>query len=365
MFVARGVTSGHKDLIHDVAFDFYGTRMATCSSDQTVRIWELHGEASTTANWSCTASWKAHSGSVWKVTWSNPEFGQVIATCSFDRSAAVWQEVVGKANVGGGASTTHWVRRTTLVDSRASVTDIKFAPHHLGLVLATCSGDGFVRIYEAPDIMNLTQWSLQYEIKVKMPLSCISWNPTYPRQFAPMIAVASDDSTQDVPKVMIYEYDENLRRWVHSESLKNICDPVNDISFAANLGRSYHLLGVAGKDLKVVSLEPQSDEEEDQGQRAHGIKVKTIAECCDHNSTVWRVAWNVTGTILASSGDDGCVRLWKGNYMGNWRCVTVLRSDGTLATDKLASAAAVSESIPDGGFLDQQFMKLGAIAGLK
>ena len=32
----------------------------------------------------------------------------------------------------------------------------------------------------------------------------------------------------------------------------------------------------------------------------------------DHNSQVWRVAWNATGTVLASSGDDGHVRLWKG-----------------------------------------------------
>jgi len=55
MFVARNIKTEHKDLIHDVAYDFYGTRMATCSSDQTVRIWECDTE---TGNWNCTASWK-------------------------------------------------------------------------------------------------------------------------------------------------------------------------------------------------------------------------------------------------------------------------------------------------------------------
>lgn len=44
-------------------------------------------------NWKLTAAWKAHSGSVWKVTWAHPEFGQVLATCSFDRTAAVWEEI--------------------------------------------------------------------------------------------------------------------------------------------------------------------------------------------------------------------------------------------------------------------------------
>lgn len=64
------------------------------------------------------------------------------------------------------------------MDSRTSVTDVKFAPKHMGLMLATCSADGVVRIYEAPDVMNLSQWSLQHEISSKLSCSCISWNPS-------------------------------------------------------------------------------------------------------------------------------------------------------------------------------------------
>ena len=41
MFVAREIPAEHKDLIHDVSYDYHGRRMATCSSDQSVkvRIW--------------------------------------------------------------------------------------------------------------------------------------------------------------------------------------------------------------------------------------------------------------------------------------------------------------------------------------
>ena len=30
----------HDDFVHDVQYDYYGKRMATCSSDQILRIWE-------------------------------------------------------------------------------------------------------------------------------------------------------------------------------------------------------------------------------------------------------------------------------------------------------------------------------------
>lgn len=53
---------------------------------------------------------------------------------------------------------------------------MEFAPKYLGLLLATASADGIIRIYEAPDIMNLSQWPVQHEISNKLPLSCLSWN---------------------------------------------------------------------------------------------------------------------------------------------------------------------------------------------
>lgn len=41
MFEVQEINAEHKDLIHDVAYDFYGQRMATCSSDQYVKVSNL------------------------------------------------------------------------------------------------------------------------------------------------------------------------------------------------------------------------------------------------------------------------------------------------------------------------------------
>lgn len=32
--------SGHEDIVHDAVYDFYGKRIATCSGDQNVKIWD-------------------------------------------------------------------------------------------------------------------------------------------------------------------------------------------------------------------------------------------------------------------------------------------------------------------------------------
>lgn len=45
------------------------------------------------------------------------------------------------------------------------------------------------------------------------------------------------------------------------------------------------------------------------------LEILQVAQFDDHQSTVWRISWNITGTILASSGDDGCLRMWKGKVL--------------------------------------------------
>ena len=346
MFVARVIPSEHKDIIHDVAFDFYGRRMATCSSDHTVKIWDLdeNGE------WSCSADWKTHSGSVWKVTWAHPEFGQVIATCSFDRTAVIWEEQVGEASTSThGGKTSRWVQRTSLVDSSSSVTDIKFSPKHLGLMLAMCYKDGVVRIYEARDVMNLSHWAVQHVISTKLACaSCISWNPS--RTGSPMLAVGSDDpSTNAGGKVEIHEYSDAGRKWIKVASLMAIADPVHDLCFAPNVGRSRHLLAVASKDVHIVAIKPVKEKSAQSANQTIIDKpeVAVVVTLTEHETQVWRVVWNLTGTILSSSGDDGKVLLWKANYLDNWKSIAEMKGDGSPAA-ALASRAASQVSTQQG-----------------
>lgn len=73
-----------------------------------------------------------------------------------------------------------------------------------------------------------------------------------------MIAVGSDDSNPGAgSKVLLLEYSENSRRWTKTDSVPSVCDAVHDIAFAPNLGRSYHLLAVATKDVRILTLKPR------------------------------------------------------------------------------------------------------------
>jgi len=311
------------DFIHDLAFDWYGKRLATCSSDQKIKVWDY-----VRGRWSCTAEIKAHSGSVHALSWAHPEFGQVLASCSSDRVVHIYEE-----QVDGRSGARVWKKQGRLVDSRDSVADCEFAPRHLGLKLATCSLDGRVRIYESNDVMNLSVWPLTDEIEVsKSAAAALSWNssPFDP----PMLCVAAER------EVKLFEYNGNARRWVSVAQLEGHSDLVHDVCWAANLGRAYHLVATACKDgaVRIFKLS--------YNKATAAYAPTLVAKLTQHNAEVWRVSWNVSGTILASTGDDGVSRLWKADFNGDWHPILVAAAapQGAQQITQGGAAAAAASS---------------------
>lgn len=137
--------------------------------------------------------------------------------------------------------------------------------------------------------------------------------------------------------------------------LKGHSGRVQDVAWAPNVGRSYHLIATCGAEGAVAVWRLQPDAAADYvpaaaaaaaagspsmvgltspasssssvwavkklpGSSAEAL-VAAVFE--DHGGMpVWRVEWNVTGTVLASSGDDGFLRLRKQAAVGSREWVT-------------------------------------------
>merc|ERR1712213_99864 len=70
--VQSTVDTGHEDMVHDAQMDYYGTRLATCSSDKLVKIFEVKDGTQTHV-----ADLRGHEGPVWQVAWAHPRFGSI------------------------------------------------------------------------------------------------------------------------------------------------------------------------------------------------------------------------------------------------------------------------------------------------
>ena len=69
------IPTTHTDVIHDTQLDYYSRRLATCSSDRTIKIYEI-GEGVAPV---LSAELAGHDGPVWQVQWAHPRFGVLLA----------------------------------------------------------------------------------------------------------------------------------------------------------------------------------------------------------------------------------------------------------------------------------------------
>jgi protein transport protein SEC13 len=130
------IDTQHDDMIHDSQFDYYSKRMATCSSDRTIKIFDITGNIHHNS-----ATLTGHEGPVWQIAWAHPKFGVILASCSYDGTVIIHRE----------ATQNSWSKVYEHKFHESSVNSISWAPHEFGLILACASSDGKVSILEYKD----------------------------------------------------------------------------------------------------------------------------------------------------------------------------------------------------------------------
>lgn len=273
------------DYVHDVSYNFYGSRMAICTSSQTICIWDRDEEGS--GSWTeSTRIENAHSAPIWRLDWAHPEFGNVIASCSEDRTIAIWSS--------SSRDTKNWKKRAILTDSPHAVTDVQFAPRIFGLKFAACTADGIVRIYSASDPLNLSVWEVE-DFSTSDPGGCtaLSW-------------CASDSAERIgvVGQAGILKIFMRTNRWqLVGETRVNdekTFAPLKDCAWAPNLCRESEWIACCG-DSPIVTVWALKDDN---------------SLVCVHRidtgvSPIWRCAWSITGDILSLAPESGQVQLWR------------------------------------------------------
>lgn len=146
---------------HDAQLDFYGRRLATCSSDRSVKVFDVVDGAPAGPG----VTLVGHEGPVWQVAWAHPKFGSVLASASYDGKVLIWkhQDAPAAPTRAGGryhnqppsaaatatvtvAAGGSWQKIKEHAMHSASVNSLAWAPPELGAVLACASADGNVSV---------------------------------------------------------------------------------------------------------------------------------------------------------------------------------------------------------------------------
>jgi len=298
--MAVSVDTQHEDQIHDAQFDYYGKRVATCSSDKTIKIFEV-GDTTQTQ----VADIRGHEGPVWQVAWAHPKFGSVLASCSYDRKVLIWKE----------QSPNQWTSIHQYAGHELSVNSIAWAPHEYGLSIACASSDGTISVHTYKE--NNTWDTVKFPAH-QIGVNAVSWAPSV----APASLVNATVSTSSPRRLVSAGCDNLVKIWIFNEgdsswnlehTLEEHKDWVRDVAWAPNIGLPTNIIASASQD-NHVAIWTQEDPSAPWVPRL-------LPKFSD---VVWRVSWSITGNILAVAGGDGKVTLWKESIDGQWNLIQTL-----------------------------------------
>lgn len=312
----KPLATHHDDMVLDMAYDFYGRYLATASADQHVKVFQFNKD---TSNWEPNDSWRAHDSSVIKVDFAHPQYGHLLLSASYDRTLKIWEEKFDEPL----NSNKRWIKLKTIADAHGPLYDACFLPSWLGLKIASIGNDGILRIYESNDPSDLSNWFLIDELQVLNTPVASHLQSDFNIQWCPSRFGVEKFIVSALDKAYIYYRDESDNKFNLGVTLPDHNGLIRSLAWAPPMGKSYHLIATACKDgfVRIYKIE------EFKSDLGISFQINLLNSFNDHIGEVWRVRWNLTGSILSSCGDDGFIRLYKANYANKFQCMSVISAD--------------------------------------
>ena len=110
----------------------------------------------------------------------------------------------------------------------------------------------------------------------------------------------------------IWDWDPEQKTYHPTVVLSEHENWVRDVSWSPTiLSKSYIASASQDKTVRIWTSDPSNPNE---------WKHVTLP----FEAVLWRVSWSLSGNVLAVSGGDNKVTLWKENLAGEWECVKTI-----------------------------------------
>ncbi|XP_035838285.1 protein SEH1-like [Helianthus annuus] len=135
------------------SWNYCAQRLATGLIDGTIAIFDTNDPAS--SFFTSTFKFKVNNGSITKVVWVPPEYGDAIACICSDGSLSIWEEI------SEDSEPVQWKQCTSFGGPLDQVLDGQFGNSVSSLKLTIAYSNGLVKVYEILNSMELKNWQLQ------------------------------------------------------------------------------------------------------------------------------------------------------------------------------------------------------------
>ena len=112
--------------------------------------------------------------------------------------------------------------------------------------------------------------------------------------------------------VFVYSFSES-EKWQKLLALDDHKSCILDVSWASMCGKTHHFIatGCKDKNVRIFKLKKIDDQKAiPSKKKVSNYESKMVACLDDHNQEVCSVEFSMDGQVLATTGDDGCVRFW-------------------------------------------------------